>query len=171
MAAEGIANTIYKGSASYGRFMAIVGAFIATLLSLILIFFGFKFANSVDLYNKNSTATITGKNCNKSNNNNNQSSCLYTVNYVDETGATIQNVNLTSSSDMPLNSQLMISYNPSNKTEVRLTSENTKSTGYMMIFFGIIIILFAWAWVWITRKYEFAASASGISSAFNLFRN
>jgi hypothetical protein len=165
-----IATSIYQGSASYGRFVAIIGAVIATLLSLFLIFFGIKFANSVDLYIKSTPATITGKSCTPGEKNQ-QGSCLYTLSYFDENGQKIENVTLTTSADMPLNSQMNISYNPANKTDIRLTSENTKGTGYMMIFIGILISGFAWGWVWITRKYEFAASASGISSAFNLFKN
>jgi hypothetical protein len=165
-----IVNSIYKGSASYGRFIAIITAVIVTLISLILVFFGVKYVNSVDLYNKISLATITGKNCNTGTKNN-QSSCTYTLTYSDENGRKIENVTITSNSDMPLNSQVSVSYDPSNNSEVRLTSENKKSTGYGMIFFAFIILVLAWGWVWITRNYEFAASASGFSSAFNLFKN
>ena len=165
-------DSIYKGSAGYGRFIAIVCAVIATLVSIILIFSGIKYVNSVNLYNKNTLSTITGNNCNTENRTkNSQGSCTYTVSYFDENGAKIDNVTFSSFSDFPLNSQVSISYNPSNKTEIRLTSENNKGTGFGMIFFGFLISAFAWGWVWITRKYEFAASASGFSSAFNFFKN
>ncbi len=166
-----VVNSIYQGSASYGRFIAIVCAVIVTLFSIILILFGIKYVNSVDLYNKNTLSTITGKNCSQENKKNNQESCLYTVSYFDEDGVKIENVTFTSVSHFPLNSQVSISYNSSNKTEIRLTSENTKGTGYGMVFFGFIILAFAWGWVWVTRTYDFAASASGFSSAFNLFKN
>ena len=165
-----IANSIYKGSASYGRFMAILGAVIATILSLILIGMGIAHNKSVSNYSKDTSGTIVGKNCSSSAKEN-QGSCTYTVFYTDENGNKIENVTFSSQSDMSLQSQVLISYNPTNKTDIRLTKDNTKNIGYGMIFFGILISLFAWGWVWITRKYEFAASASGFSSAFNLFKN
>ena len=165
-----IGKSIYQGSASYGRFMAIVSAVIATILSIILIIFGFKYNSSVSDYSQTASATIVGKSCSP-NSKNNQGSCTYTVTYTDNNGQKIENVTFSTQTDMPLQSQIIISYSPSNKKEIRLTSDNTKGIGYGMIFVGFLIILFAWGWVWITRKYEFAASASGFSSAFNLFKN
>ena len=167
---DNIATSIYQGSASYGRFMAIVSAVIATILSLILIGMGVAYNRSVSNYSKNTSGTIVGKSCSPSTKQN-QGSCTYTVTYTDENGSKIENVTFSTQADMPLQSQVLISYDPANKTDVRLTSDNTRSVGYGMIFFGFLIVLFAWGWVWITRKYEFAASASGFSSAFNLFKS
>ena len=167
---DNIATSIYQGSASYGRFMAIVGAVIATILSMILIGGGFYFNKSVSNYSKNTSGTIIGKSCSPATKDS-KPSCTYTVTYNDENGTKIENVTFTSQTDMPLQSQVLISYDPLNKTDIRLTSDNTKSVGYGMMFFGFLIIVFAWGWVWITRKYEFAASASGFSSAFNMFKS
>ena len=171
----GIASTIYGGSASYGRFIAIVGAIIATIIAIFLIGGGIKFNTSVSNYSSTSSATITGKNCTNQGQGQGQGQgqkeCIYTLKYIDTDGILIENVILKSQLDMQINSTITISYNPSNKTDIRLTSENTKETGYVMIGIAIIILLFAWGWVWVTRKYEFAASASGFSSAFNMFKN
>ena len=167
---DNIANSIYQGSASYGRFMAIVSAVIATILSLILIGIGVAYNRSVSNYSKNTSGTIVGKSCSPSTKQN-QGSCTYTVSYSDENGNKIDNATFSTQSDMPLESQVLISYDPTNKTDIRLTKDNTTTIGYGMIFGGILIVLFAWGWVWITRKYEFAASASGFSSAFNLFKS
>ena len=169
----GIASTIYGGSASYGRFIAIVGAIIATIIAIFLIGGGIMFNTSVSNYSSTSSATITGKNCTNQGQGQGQSQkeCIYTLKYIDIDGTLIENVILKSQLDMQINSTIMISYNPSNKTDIRLTSENTKTTGYVMIGIAIIILLFAWGWVWVTRKYEFAASASGFSSAVNMFKN
>lgn len=166
----GIGTSIYQGSASYGRFIALISAVFATILSIILIIFGFKHNASVSNYSKTASGTIISKNC-PLNSKNNQGSCSYTVNYNDENGIKIENVTFSTQSDIELNSQVIISYNPSNKKEIRLTSDNTKVLGYGMIFIGFLIVLFAWGWVWITRKYEFAAATSGVSSAFNLFKS
>lgn len=166
---DNIANSIYQGSASYGRFMAILSAVIATILSVILIGMGIAYNRSVSDYSKSTFGTIVGKNCSVSTKQN-QGTCTYTVTYNDELGNKIDNVTFSTQTDMPIQSQVLISYNPTNKTNIRLTNDNTTSIGYGMIFVGCLIVLFAWGWVWITRKYEFAASASGFSSAFNLFK-
>ena len=167
---DNIATSIYQGSASYGRFMAIISAVIATILSLILIGMGVAYNRSVSNYSKNTSGTIVGKSCSPSTKQN-QGSCTYTVTYSDENGNKIDNVTFSTQADMPLQSQVLISYDPSNKTDIRLSKDNTTTIGYGMIFVGFLIVLFAWGWVWITRKYEFAASASGFSSAFNLLKS
>jgi hypothetical protein len=56
--ADNIATSIYQGSASYGRFMAIISAVIATILSLILIGMGVAYNRSVSNYSKNTSGTI-----------------------------------------------------------------------------------------------------------------
>lgn len=163
-----VADSIYKGSAAYGRFTALLGAILATIIGIFLLIAGIKHNNSVSLYSKSSMANITNKTCEMSNGK--QGNCTYTVTFVDEYNNTVTST-LQTLTQVEQNTQVQISYNPNNKSDIRLSSENVKSNGYIMIVFGLIIALGAWFWVWVTRKYEFAASASGFSSAFDLFRN
>lgn len=169
-----VADKIYQGSVSYGKFTAILGAIIATIVSIFMIVFGINFNKSVKNYSKVSLAEIIGKSCNTNNTNNtnnqNSQTCSYTVSFIDEYNNK-NNASFDSNKNFSLNSMVQISYNPNNKNEIRLTTDNTTTTGYVLIGIGIFICIVSWIWVWVTRKYEFAASASGFSSAFKLFNN
>jgi|688.fasta_scaffold430441_3 hypothetical protein len=163
-----VLSNVYKGSAAYGRFMAILGAIFATLIAIGLIILGIKYNKTVSDYSKKVEATVNSKNCTPSTKS--QSTCEYNVSYIDENGTSV-NGKLNTTDSIELNSKINIVYNPNNKNEIRFEKENTTTLGYTMIIIGIIIAIGAWFWVWITKKFEFAASASGVSSVFNLFSN
>jgi len=162
-----IAETVYKGSASYGRFIAIVFAVLSILIGIGLIIAGITYNKSVLNYSSTTLGTINSKKCDTYDKNKN---CNYIVSFVDDNGQTI-NAQYSSKYEYEINSKIDIVYDPSDKNSIRLKSDNTKTFGYAMIGIGIIIPMFAWIWVWVTRKYEFAASASGFSSVFNMFKN
>jgi hypothetical protein len=167
----GVASAIYKGSASYGRFIAIISAIIATLIGIALIVMGVNHNISVSKRSYTANATVISKNCSNSSSNsssNNSNLCEYTINYKDENG-NMNNATFSTTNEYLLNSIIPISYGE-NKSDVMPSKDNKKSTGYGMMVFGIILTLLAWGWVWVTRTYEFAASASGISSAFDFFK-
>lgn len=166
----GVASAIYKGSASYGRFVAVVSAIVATLIGLAIIVMGVNHNISVSKRSSSSMATVKSKNCsNSSSNSSNTNLCEYTVNYTDG-NVEINNVTFSTTNDYILNSIIPISYDPNNKRDIIPSKDNKVSTGYGMIAFGILLILLAWAWVWVTRTYEFAASSSGIASALDFFK-
>ncbi len=165
----GVASAIYKGSASYGRFIAIVTAIIATLIGIALVVMGIAYNVAVSKRTLVATGTVISKNCSNGSSNNKSNVCDYTVEYKDENG-NVNNATLSTTGEYILNSTMSISYGKEDKKDIVLTSDNNKSIGYGMIVFGIIITLLAWGWVWVTRTYEFAASTSGISSAYNFFR-
>jgi len=165
----GVASAIYKGSASYGRFIAIISAIIATLIGIALVVMGVNHNISVSKRSYTANATVISKNCsNSSSTSNNSNLCEYTINYKDENG-NVNNATFSTTNEYLLNSIIPISYGE-NKSDVMPSKDNKKSTGYGMMVFGIILTLLAWGWVWVTRTYEFAASASGISSAFDFFK-
>lgn len=160
----GILSKIYEGSAAYGRFIAIFTAIIATMVAIFMIVSGYKFNMSVNKRSYNASAKVISKNCSE------KTLCTYTVRYIDTMGQNVENVSFVNNEKIELNSNINISYDPNNKTDIILETENTKSSGYSLMAFALIILLFAWGWVWVTRKYEFAASTTGISSAFDLFK-
>jgi hypothetical protein len=155
-------STIYKGSASFGRFMAKFWAIVITILSVFIVFSGINFIRSVSKYSKKSTGKVESKMCKSG-------ICEYVISYIDENNKPIT-AKISSSMLIELNTQVEISYIPSDPTKIRFTSENTESSGYFLIFLGIFLTIGVWFWVWVTKKYEFAASASGISSAVDIFR-
>lgn len=155
-------STIYKGSASFGRFMAKFWAILVTLISIVLVFYGINFIRSVSKYSKKSQGKVISKMCKNG-------ICEYTISYTDENNKS-NIAKISSSSVIEINSEVEISYVPSNPSEIRFTSENKESSGYTFIFLGMFLTMGVWFWVWVTNKYEFAASASGISSALDIFR-
>lgn len=159
-----VAKSIYKGSASFGRFMAMFWAVIVTLVCIVVFVYGFNQVQSVKKYKGVAKATILSKNCD------NAGICTYNVKYTDEKS---QNVDTTFKSvtniDTKIVSVIDIVYDMDNKKNVRLTEENTTGTGYLLMFGSVIVSAGYWFWVWVTRKYEFAASASGVSDVFNMF--
>jgi hypothetical protein len=159
-----IASTIYQGSASYGRFVAILSAIVATIIAICLVVYGIKFNISVKKRSYNASAKIVSKSCPQ------KTSCTYGVYYIDNLGQTVQNVSFVSNDTIQLNSNIIISYDPNDKTDILPEKENKTSNGYSYMLAALFILLFGWGWVWVTRKYEFAASVSGFSSASNFFR-
>ena len=156
-------SSIYKGSASFGRFTAMFIAVIVTIICIIVVLGSIKSNTDTNKYSKTSDATIINKNCTVPN------MCDYTLNYLDENNQLVNAKLTTNINNMNINSVVNISYDPSNKQMVRLTSENKKTSILGVILVCAIISGGFWLWVWVTRKYEFAASASGISTAFDIF--
>ena len=162
-----IAETVYKGSASYGRFIAMIFAVLSIIIGIGLILTGIIYNKSVLTYSSTTLATFVSKKCDMYNKDKN---CNYVLSFNDDNGQTI-NASYSSKYEYEINSKIDIVYNPSDKSTIRLKSENTKTFGYTIIGIGIIVPMCAWFWVWVTRKYEFAASASAFSSVFNMFKN
>jgi hypothetical protein len=156
-------SSIYKGSASFGRFTAMFIAIIVTIICIIVVIGSIKSNTDTNKYSKTSDAKIINKNCTVPN------MCEYKLNYLDENNQLVYAKITTSINNMNINSLVNISYDPSNKQMVRLTSENQKTSILGVILVCAIISGGFWLWVWVTRKYEFAASASGISTVFDIF--
>ena len=156
-------TTIYKGSASFGRFTSMFMAVIVTIICIIIVIAGIKSNRDITKYSKTSDATIIDKNCSM------QNICDYTINYIDENNQLVNTKLTTSVNNMNTNSIVNISYNPTDKQMVKLTSENKKGSILGLILICTIVSGGFWFWVWVTRKYEFAASASGISTALDIF--
>jgi hypothetical protein len=93
----------------------------------------------------------------------------YTINYLDENNQLVNAKLTTSINNMNINSIVNISYNPTDEQIVKLTSENKKGSILGLILICTVISGGFWFWVWVTRKYEFAASVSGISTALDIF--
>ena len=78
-------TTIYKGSASFGRFTSMFMAVIVTIICIIIVIAGIKSNRDITKYSKTSDATIIDKNCSM------QNICDYTINYIDENNQLVNN--------------------------------------------------------------------------------
>jgi len=152
-------SKIYKGSASFGRFMSWFWAILATLISIILIVYGIKYINGVDDFSKKTSAKVISKNCK-------DTLCTIELSFVNDKNEAINTRIQTT--EVIISPTIEILYNSSN--EARLPKDNNKKNGIIMIFIAILILAFYWGWVYVAKKYEFAAAGSGFSSVYSFFK-
>jgi hypothetical protein len=171
---ESTSSQLYTGSAEFGKFMALIGAIIGTVISIGLIIGGIfiiiyaKKLRSVEgsiLADSKCTSTAPDKNGNIT------TTCVAPVKYTidgtlyDDSNKKVSSGNIT----YKLGNSVTVWYNPTNPSEPILNPV-TSAIGWVLIVIGIVIIFFYWLWVFITRKYKFAAAASGVSQGVGMLR-
>jgi hypothetical protein len=158
-------SEIYNDTASFGKFMAIISAILATVIGIVLIVAGVAEIRHVPIYTQVVNATIVNSPSCTSQVNGNLYSCMLTLKY------TVNNVvytsNLTTESSQPYmqNGSIQIYYNPKNPHQISQGSDNPKF-GWWIIGLAVIIISVAWLMVWMVYKYKFAAAGSAVYAIF-----
>lgn len=174
-----LGNEIYSGAADFGRIRAIFGVIFGTLIGLGLIIGGFyaiahktklsasTSGISVDANNNkipipmcssNTKDNITTYNCNFR--------LQYTVNKIKH----YYTVNTNSNTNYSENTNVTIYYDPSNPNNASLTNDDYHTTGYVLIGFGILLLLISWISLWVVLHYKFAAAASGVAGGISMIK-
>ena len=173
---KNLGEEIYSDTASFGRIMAIVGAVIATIIGIGMIIGGI-----IALHHITSlTAQIQGEVINKNfspcsataENNIVKYNCILNVKYT-VNGKDYTQTLTTTNSNLNYNTgdSILIYYDPKNPSNSGLTSDTTKTLGYILLIAAPFVILLPWVWVYITKKSKIAAAAGGVATIFDMFRN
>jgi len=172
-----LGDDIYAGSASFGRLSAYISAIIATIISVVLFILGItKYREVEQVYTKQATATVNEAVCDGGVLDQTVKppvynfKCTLHITYMANGVSTTSTLDMTDSKKKQKGDTLMVEFNPSVPTSVRLALPSNHTVGMVLICIALVILLFAWGWVWITGRYKFAAAASGVSTAWNLIR-
>lgn len=160
-----LTSSIYSGAAAYGRGVSWVGAFLASLIGLVLIGIAIFI-----LVQRTPTLTVTAtvqpnSNCNFNPSSQNYSCSLnisYTVN-----GTTYSNQWTTTTTT---------NYQPGNTIPITINANNPQLIAtpppswqtwlpWLFIIIGVVIIIIGWVSVYLASKSKLYAAATGVGSA------
>lgn len=192
MTKTNLGSEIYSGAASFGRFRAFVGVIIGTLLGLALIVGGI-----VAISHKiKRTSTVTGYPVDNrtleilpggipkcgviTDKNNTTYDCNFTLKYEinddkSDTGKfyLFHTTSFHETSDINYSGMhsVPLYYNPKNPGDASLTKDDFHTVGWVMIAFGLFVLIASWISLWVVLHYKFAAAASGVGGAYDMIAN
>lgn len=150
-----LSSKIQEGVNYYSKIRTVFVAIFVTIISIVLIMLGIYLNNSTYKYKNTAEAVVIDKKCELLN-----KQCEYVLNF------TVNNqlieTTINSQKILQINEKIKISYDPENVYDVRITSENTKIIGYILISVSIIIFLLSWINVWTSVNYEFTTNSSPV---------
>lgn len=163
---KSLGSEIYSDAASFGRVYAIISAVVASLFSIMFIIGGIYI-----IYHKSHLKSVTGTVTSDSfctQLDKNSASCsvhyTYTLNGENYFGTS------TSSIDYKKGDKITVWYDPNHPGVHREIDIPSKTIGVVAIIMGILIAVVAWVGVYVTRKYKFAAAASGVSGGIEMIK-
>lgn len=153
-------ETVFEGAVTYGRIKATIMLIVGILITLGMLYFGFKLKNSTDVFSGNVQAFVVKPDCRSNisviNNRTSTSiSCILDLKYTIDgkeytaqinTGGKIYNVN------EPIN----IRYDPSNPTNITTNLPN-KTIGNYLIIGALVLLLLSFITWFITYKSKYGA--------------
>ena len=163
--AKHIAEKIYDDAASFGLFMSLIGMIVGCLAGIALFIGGvFVFLKKTKL-TKSTTARVESTYCHQvTTTHNNESStknvCDLSISYVVQEEAHKNHVQ--ESLHYRNGDSINIFYNPANPMDISTVIPNYKVGGGIMMGFGLVVVFFAIGQYWLSKRFKFAAAASGI---------
>jgi hypothetical protein len=163
---KSIGSDIYTGVATYGRFQAVMGAIIGTIIALILIFVGI--VKMRDLHTFAAMMTVGAvNNCSQqTQKTNNQTTityiCSVNVTFIAADGKTYSAKNVTVSAPNPVSmgDSLPLRYNPNNPSDV-VQEISPKLLGFGLIGFGLTMGVLSIGMAVLTFKSKGFAAVEG----------
>lgn len=185
---KSVASEVYEGTASFGIFIALIGAIIGSILGIILLVIGIRIISTKTTKTQiNATITkINGVGNLLSNENRSQltpdnsrcpsvsqgmHSCFIEVSYKYLDKEYKKDINYTGDKSYYIGQNINVYIEPSDPNNVQLNSPPSNTTGIILIVVGLLIILGGWIWYWISKKWKVAAAATGASGIWNIISN
>lgn len=184
------ASQIYSGTASFGAVMSDIKAIIGTVIGIIMIIVGIAFERHKTVYSLlgngkviDSTNLIgTPKQDTDSNGKvigkpyESWSGSIEVINDKDtsKTRQTFQiNGVRTENTLTPyqVGKSIPIYVNPKDPTDFRISSDDTSVIGWVLIGFGVFIIIGSWVWAYFANKYKVIGAYEGVSTGVDFVKN
>ena len=171
---KSIGESIYSGTASFGRAMAVVGVVFAMIAALIMIPLGIYFIVHKTKLTSQTSGTVSGTQgsdqCGSArvDNNNVVYDCTFGVKYSVENKS--YNINATTSGPIQYKGgdSVTVYYEPNNPSNGSINSDNTDVIGVVLLVLGIIIPTVAWIWWYFARKSKAVAAAGGVMAGLDI---
>jgi hypothetical protein len=178
MTKKGLGDEIYSGAASFGKLRAVLGVIFGTIIGIGLIIGGiFAIAHKTKRTMKTTGTSVDLKNnpvpiqcTSASDKDGNTYQCNFTLKYTVKKDQYSHSFQTNSSTDYNNMTQVTVYYNPNTPGDVSLTKDDYHTVGYVLIGFGVFILIGAWISLWIVLHYKFAAAASGAAGAIEMVR-
>lgn len=175
-----LVEEVYTGAAEYGKFNAMIGFVIGTIVGLVLVVVG------IVLLTKHVEQTLTVKgvvlqdSANKCDSRYDQETkqnyynCDLLVEYTLLDGQKMQKrFNVTNQASTISTGQMInLYYKASDPSSISANNQlNSHVIGAILLVVGVFLIGGSWFWWYTTRKYKFAAAGEGVASVVNLVKN
>lgn len=155
-----IGNTLVDGAATYGRFMAIIGLIVASLIALVLICIAVYIFTHPSKYTKSVQGTITEATCETRNNNVKCDVVVkYNVGEKNMSGSTT-----TNNKFYKVGNTISLVYDPTNPQDVVQKRIGRKIVALILILSAIILMIISILHFYIVNRFKFAATASAYST-------
>jgi len=190
-----LADDIYDQSAAFGRFMALIGLIIGSLIGGGMIIGGVYLLATDSKYDADTTATIhkvqcggnisesscTNSGSGRHNNTSSTSNCQtknvkdcnmtigYSVNNKEYKSNVQERVDATVFPEE--GSTRKVYYNSKDPTQVSQGRFPRKVVGWILLGIGILVVAGAAISFYITRRFKFAAAASGVGTGVGMIAN
>ena len=168
---------LYSDSASFGRFMSVVGLVIGSVVSIGLVGAGIFVLTKKNPNTKSAMAVVDSATCVPSSSPGTFNCTLEVTFPLTGSGSGMfddlyvhTTISTSDSKVMYIKGQkIEVWYDPNNPTQNVLTFEpNFKFMGWLLILAGAAVVGIAGFWYWVTRKYKFAATVFGIGAGAKL---
>ena len=158
----------YSGLAAYGKFRAVMGAIIGTIICLIMIVFGFKYIGKKTKYSASTTVQLAvGEDCKTTTETRDGKTrtvytCIVSTEYTVGSDTFPYTDTITSTTKYANGSNVTLYYDPNNPSDATLKYHINPSTlalgGVILGFAGIIG---TWAYTYFVLKHKEIAAVAG----------
>jgi hypothetical protein len=163
-----LGEELYTGGSSFGKFMALISAVVASVISLGLLAFGIYVLVKKDPHTASANALVKTATCMATPSG--EYECYLGVLFYPDRVSTPVIANITFSSRVAYveGQHLTIYYDPSNPTSISIKKMNPKILGWGSIVAAVVISASAWFWYWVVYHYKFAAAAYGFGQGLGI---
>lgn len=164
-------ESLYSGTASFGRAMAVVGVVFSMIAALIMVPLGIYFiAHKTKLTSQERGTVVGANNCGPATIDNNKIvyDCAFTVEYKVENKPYTIKATTSGPVQYTRGNRVTVYYEPNNPSNGSINSDNTHLAGIVLLVLGIIIPTFAWIWLYFARKYKAVAAAGGVAAGLDI---
>lgn len=183
------ASQIYSGTASFGAIMSDIKAIIGTVIGIIMIIVGIAFERHKTVYSLlgngkvldstnliGTPVTDTDSNGKVTGSHISWTGSIEVVNDKDpsKTPQTFQINGVSTTNTLnpyPVGKSIPIYVNPKDPTDFRISSDDTSVIGWVLIGFGVLIIIGSWVWAYFANKYKVIGAYEGVSTGVDFVKN
>lgn len=159
----GLGDDVYNGAAAYGMFMALIGLIFGSVIAIIFIIVGVIFLKKTNIYTEKTKGVIREISCEPRGK---TVECIANVEYIHQ-NKKYSNTFTLSGRYWNLNDVMDVKYNPDDPSDSSINMLGNKTIGGIFLGIGIFTFLCSWLSYYVTRRFKFAAAASGVGSAYN----
>lgn len=161
-------SQVYSASAEAGNVFTTIGLVVGVIIGIALIIGGMILLFKKNNRSASATASVTNLVCNTQIDK--FIGCSFDVTFTPQGKSSPITVNVqTDTTDQYVGiTNIKVWYDPSNPTDVSLTSFSYKTTGIILIVIALFIVGVSYLSYWAARKSKFIASTMGASGALNL---